>query len=98
MEAQDRRERRVERLRRASKLPPGKIFDTLDPKRFPRPLYAKFRELAHGDFVDRADNVLAFGLPGVGKTHAACAIGHALVEAFWSVVALVRWNRRRAPP
>ena len=26
-----------------------------------------------GDFLERADNVLAFGLPGVGKSHAACA-------------------------
>lgn len=41
MEAQDRRERRVERLRRASKLPPGKTFSTRDLNRYPRPLVAK---------------------------------------------------------
>lgn len=29
LEAGDRRERRVDRLRRASKLPPGKTFETL---------------------------------------------------------------------
>ena len=29
---------------------------------------ARLRELAHGDFVERGDNVLLFGLPGVGKT------------------------------
>jgi len=86
MEAQDRRERRVDRLRKASKLPPGKTFDTLDLSRLPRPLVHKIRELAQGEFVDRADNVLAFGLPGVGKTHAICAIGHALVEAGHSVL------------
>jgi len=28
-----------------------------------------------------AQNVLAFGLPGTGKTHAMSAIGHALVDA-----------------
>jgi DNA replication protein DnaC len=38
-------------------------------------------ELSTGNFLDRAANVLAFGLPGVGKTHAACALGHALVQA-----------------
>jgi DNA replication protein DnaC len=86
MEAQDRRERRVERLRRASKLPLGKTFSTLDLNRYPRPLAAKIRDLARGEFIDRADNVLAFGLPGVGKSHAACAIGHALVEAGRSVL------------
>ena len=30
--------------------------------------------LAEGDFVDRGVNVLAFGMPGTGKTHAMCAI------------------------
>ena len=28
-----------------------------------------------------AVNVLAFGLPGAGKTHALCAVGHRLVES-----------------
>ncbi len=86
LEAQDRRERRTTRLRRASKLPPGKTFDTLEEKRFSQTLVRKWRELAKGDFLDRAVNVLAFGLPGVGKSHVACALGHALTEAGHSVL------------
>jgi DNA replication protein DnaC len=86
LEAGDRRERRVERLRRAAKLPPGKTFDTLQEGRLPRPLLQKPKELSTGDFVERADNVLAFGLPGVGKSHAACALGHALVQRGHSVL------------
>ncbi|HEU5205796.1 MAG TPA: IS21-like element helper ATPase IstB [Candidatus Limnocylindrales bacterium] len=86
LEAGDRRERRVDRLRRASRLPPGKTLATLDEKRLPRPLVVKLRDLARGDFLERAANVLAFGLPGVGKSHAACAIGHALVEAGHAVL------------
>ncbi len=86
LEAQDRRERRTSRLRRASKLPPGKTFDTLEEKRFSRTLVRKWRELAKGDFLERAVNVLAFGLPGVGKSHVACALGHALTEAGHSVL------------
>ena len=86
LEAQDRRERRTIRLRRASKLPPGKTFDTLDETRFSRALVRKWRELAKGDFLERAVNVLAFGLPGVGKSHVACALGHALIEAGHSVL------------
>ena len=35
-----------------------------------------------GGFVDRGVNVLAFGLPGTGKTHALCAVGHRLVEVW----------------
>lgn len=80
LEAQERHERRITRLRRASKLPPGKTFDTLDEGRLPPALVRKLHELAEGDFLADATNVLAFGLPGVGKSHAMCAIGHALVD------------------
>ena len=31
-------------------------------------------QLAQGSFVERGINVLAFGLPGTGKTHARCAL------------------------
>lgn len=86
MESSDRHQRRVDRLRRASKLPPGKTLDTFDDHRLPRPLCLKIREISAGAFVDRGDNVLIFGLPGVGKTHAAAAIGHALVQAGRSVL------------
>ncbi|MGH7458809.1 MAG: IS21-like element helper ATPase IstB, partial [Longimicrobiaceae bacterium] len=71
---------------RASKLPPAKTFETFDDKRLPRPLARKLRELAKGDFLDRAVNVLAFGLPGTGKTHAACALAHALIDSGHSVL------------
>ena len=80
LEAEERRDRRTTRLRRASKLPPGKTFDTLDEGRLPPALVRKLHELAEGDFLAEATNVLAFGLPGVGKSHAMCAIGHALVD------------------
>jgi DNA replication protein DnaC len=86
VEAHTRRERRVDRLRRASRLPPAKTFDTLDPTRVPRTVLIQARELARGHFVERADNVLLFGRPGVGKSHLACALGHALVAAGISVL------------
>ena len=85
MEASDRRERRVERLLRASRLPPGKTLESFKAERLPKPLLAKVRELAKGDFLDRAVNVLCFGLPGVGKSHVAAAIGHELVRRGRSV-------------
>ena len=85
-EHDERGQRRCERLLKASRLPPGKTFDTLDESRLPRPVGARLHELASGDFLDRADNVLCFGLPGRGKTHAAIALGHALVQRGRSVL------------
>ena len=80
LEAADRRERRIDRLRRASKLPPGKTLESFSLERFPRPLAKKVQELVAAKFLERATNVLAFGLPGTGKTHFAAALGHELVR------------------
>ena len=35
--------------------------------------------LLEGGFVERAENVLVFGLPGRGKTHFLCALGRELI-------------------
>ena len=85
-EAEDRRIRRVDRLRRASRLPAGKTWDTFEHERAPVKLRQQLVRLAEGDFVDRGVNVLAFGMPGTGKTHAMCAIGHRLVQSGRSVL------------
>ncbi len=81
VEAEERRQRRIARRRQAARLPPGKTFETLDDGRLPLPVVQHLQQLATGAFLETATNVLAFGLPGVGKSHALCAVGHALVEA-----------------
>ncbi len=86
LEASARDERRVDRLRRASKLPPGKTFETLDRSRVPRAALMRVEQLVSGEFLDRGGNVLLFGLPGVGKSHLACALGNALIERGRSVL------------
>ena len=80
MEAEAREQRKISRLRRASQLPPGKTFDTLDFGVLQPVLRRKLRELTRGEFLENAANLLAFGPPGVGKSHGACALGHALIE------------------
>ena len=85
-EAEDRRQRRIGRLRTASRLPAGKTWETFEHERVPLRLQQQLGELADGNFVERGVNVLAFGLPGTGKTHALCAVGHRLVEAGRSVL------------
>lgn len=81
LEAEERRQRRIARFRQAARLPPGKTFDTLDAGRLPLPLFQQLQQLATGACLETATNVLAFGLPGVGKTHALCAVADALLQA-----------------
>lgn len=85
-EHDERKVRRSERLLRASRLPPSKTLQTLDQLRLPKAMAPRLRELATGEFLERAANVLCFGLPGTGKTHAACAVGHELVQRGHSVL------------
>ncbi len=86
LEASDRRQRRVERLRRAAKLPAGKTWEELDRSRFPMKLQQQLENLVTGSFVEQAINVLAFGLPGTGKTHAMAALANCLIEEGHSVL------------
>ena len=79
-EVADRRERRIARLLKQSALPPDKTLATLDAKKLPAKVARLLPNLCDGAFLTRGDNVLAFGLPGRGKTHLVCAIGHELVR------------------
>ncbi|MEZ5447403.1 MAG: IS21-like element helper ATPase IstB [Gammaproteobacteria bacterium] len=79
-ELEGRTQRRTERFRRASGLPPEKTFRHLKLSRFDAPARAQIERLKSGAFLDEAINVVAVGRPGCGKTHLACALGHALIE------------------
>ena len=85
-EAEDCRHRRIDRLRKEARLPSGKTWETFDHDRIPLVLRQQLDQLAQGSFVELGVNVLAFGLPGTGKTHALCALGHRLVETGHSVL------------
>ena len=80
-ECQQRRQNRMERLLRESRLPMQKSLGAFDLKRLPGKVSAVVRTLVEGSFVDRKENVLAFGNPGSGKTHLLCGIGQELVRA-----------------
>jgi DNA replication protein DnaC len=86
LELSDRRRRRVERNLKASALPPDKTLGALDLDRLPMKVRTRLPQLCAGDFTRRGVNVLAFGLPGRGKTHVAAAIGHELVRRGYRVL------------
>lgn len=79
-EREVRSQNRVIRLLRQSKLPLEKTIDTFDRNRLPRNVNAHLDVLLEGSFIDRRENVLAFGNPGTGKTHLLCAIGQELIH------------------
>jgi DNA replication protein DnaC len=80
LEAHERGERRSKRLLEESKLPAEKTLSNFDLTRLPAKTRAAFNALRDGSFLDRAENVLAFGNPGTGKTHLLCALGQELVR------------------
>ena len=71
---------------KASGLPAEKTLATLELKRFSTTVRRLLPTLCEGDFIHQADNVLAFGLPGRGKTHILCAIGHELIQRGYRVL------------
>jgi len=79
LELDRRSKRRTERLLKEARLPDGKTMATLDQDRLPSKLRRQLPSLLEGRFVREAGNILAFGLPGRGKTHLLCAIAHELI-------------------
>lgn len=78
-EAQDRRERKMSRLLKNSGLPDGKTLGNLEEKLLPSRITRLLPSLLEGGFVERAENVLVFGLPGRGKSHFLAAVGRELI-------------------
>src|SRR5690606_33373588 len=74
-----RQERKLRRLLKEAQLPEGKTLAALSQEKLSAVNRRHLEELCSGAFVDRAENVLAFGLPGRGKTHYLSAIGHELI-------------------
>jgi DNA replication protein DnaC len=79
-EAEIRRYNQIARLRKASKLPLEKTFENFDFKKLPLGITQQSKVLSQGMFVDKCENILAFGRPGSGKTHLLCGICHELIR------------------
>ena len=73
-EVEVRSQHRIERLLQESRLPLQKSFSTFDLVRLPTRVIQQIATLREGSFLDRRENVLAFGNPGSGKTHLLCAL------------------------
>lgn len=78
-ELAERSRRKTERLLKQSRLPPGKALENLNQDALPVKIRRQLPTIMEGGWVDRAENILAFGLPGRGKTHLVSAIARELI-------------------
>ena len=78
-EAVERGQKRTARLLAESGLAEGNTLSSLDEALLPAKVRRQLSALIEGSFVDRSVNVLAFGLPGRGKTHFLAALGRPLI-------------------
>ena len=74
MELESKHHARIKRLLKKSKIPRMKDINDFSVKRIPGLEQGKIEQLAKGDFIDRAENLLIFGNPGTGKTHLSIAL------------------------
>jgi DNA replication protein DnaC len=79
LECEARTQGRIRRMATASRLPTGKTWDQFHWSRLPKTAQQQFQALRDGAFLARRENVLVFGKPGSGKTHAICAVAEQLV-------------------
>jgi DNA replication protein DnaC len=79
LECEARRAGRVKRLMNRSKLPLGKSWDSFKFGRVPLAVKRQLDTLRDGSFLNRRENVLIFGKPGSGKSHALCALAQQLI-------------------
>jgi DNA replication protein DnaC len=86
LEVQERGRRRIARHLKNSDLPGEKTLATLNRSLLTAKAQKQLPTLCEGGFVERGENLLAFGLPGRGKTHVVCAIGHELIRRGYPVL------------
>jgi DNA replication protein DnaC len=85
-ELEDRKDRRIGRNLKRAGFPEGKTLATLNLKKVPVKVRRQLTTLCEGAFADKAENILAFGLPGRGKTHLLCAICYELIQRGYRVL------------
>jgi DNA replication protein DnaC len=86
-EIAERARRRTARHLLEARLPAGKTLDCFDFTAVTAISKARVTALAEGDsWLDQGTNILLFGPPGVGKSHLAAALGHAMVDAGYRVL------------
>lgn len=80
LEVTQRRERRINRRIQEAHFPLLKTLDSFDFTVQPSLSREQILELAHGEFVERHENIIFVGDAGTGKSHLSIAIGIACCQ------------------
>lgn len=80
LEVNERAARRAARRIKEAGFSQPKTFESFDFRRAPALPEVQLRQLAEGDYIDRAETVILMGEPGTGKTHLATALGMAAAQ------------------
>lgn len=86
LELAEKRQVRINRLLRQSRLPLEKNLQNFDKKRLSVRTRGMVNQLVDGGFIKRKENLLVFGNPGSGKTHLLCGIGQELINKGFKVL------------
>ena len=79
-EVEERRVRRAARRTKEAGFPIVKTLEGFDFSKAHHLPETLIRQLAGGDYIDRAESILLLGEPGTGKTHLATAFGAAAAQ------------------
>ena len=96
LETNDRYEKRLKRLLKESQLPIGKQLNLYDFSEVDGVTSQQIQQtISQREWLKKGHNIILFGASGLGKTHIAAAIGHALIAQsvrvkFTSSTALVQ--------
>ncbi len=98
-ELAERTRRRLERHLKQARLPAGKTLERFEFDAITGADRTQLSNLAcETGWVEAAHNLLLFGPSGVGKSHLAAAIGHALIEQRPTGALLRRLHTRPGTP
>ena len=89
-----RNNRRLQTVMRSSRLPAVKTLDQFDFAFQPSIKREQVESLHELGFLDRQENVILLGPPGVGKTHLAISLAIAAVQSgrrvyYWTLAGLI---------
>lgn len=79
-EFEERKTRRIARRVKEARFPLAKSLDSFDFSKSESIIPNQIKQLAEGDYIQKAESIIFIGEPGTGKTHLATALAFKAIE------------------